>query len=456
MDPKPARLLRRLTEQARALAGGFDTAVIEAPPRSRLQNFLQFFLLAGQSFVRNRCPVRASALAYSSLLAFIPLLAVVLGISTSLLKGDADRLRGWMDDAVVQVAPQLQDSAEFGGTLDTFMTRVDEMIARVNSGTLGTTGMLALLGIILFMLARIEETFNDIWGVTRGRSWPARILNYWGAITLGPILAVAALGLTTSLNLRATEQWVGQLPILGSVLLKLLPVPLLALTCGLFYFMMPNTKVKWRAALVGGLVAGLLWHLNNTLGVLFVSQVTRNSAIYGSLGLIPIFMVGLYFFWLLLLFGAQVAYTYQHRHGYLLARQVGRVHQQGRELAALRLMAAAGAAFAAGRPAPTLNQLAESLGLPGHLLTQLLQALVKNRLLAEVAGTETGYAPARPLDAITVDHVLHALRVGAGELLRGRADAAREAVEAAYGRVAAAEQAAAGEITLAQLVRAAE
>ncbi|MFN0066677.1 MAG: YhjD/YihY/BrkB family envelope integrity protein, partial [Limisphaerales bacterium] len=448
MDPKPASLLRRLTGHARSLADGFDTAAVEAAPRTRLHDFLQFFLLAGQSFARNRCPVRASALAYSSLLAFIPLLAVVLGISTSVLKGDADRLRGWIDDAIVQVAPQLKDSAEFGGTLDTFMEKVDEMIARVHSGTLGTTGMLALLAIILFMLARIEETFNDIWGVARGRSWPARVLNYWGAITLGPILAVTALGLTTSLNLRATQDFVGQLPILGTTLLKLLPVPLLAITCGLFYFMMPNTKVKWQAALVGGLVAGLLWHLNNTLGVLFVSQATRNSAIYGSLGIIPIFMVGLYFFWMLLLFGAQVAYTYQHRHGYLLARRAGRVHQQGRELVALRLLATAGLAFAQGRPAPTLGRLAAGLGLPAPLLAPLLETLVKNRLLTEAAGPETGYLPARPLAAITVGDVLHALRVGLGEAVTGGDGPDREAVLAALEAVAAAESVAGREVTL--------
>lgn len=453
MDPKPASAWRRLTEQARALSGGFDTATIEAPPRSRLFDFAQFFVLAGQSFVRNRCPIRASALAYSSLLAFIPFLAVVLGISTGLLKNDATKLRGWIDDAIVHVAPQLQNSEELGLTLDTFITRVNEMIERVNSGTLGTTGTLALVAMILFMLTRIEETFNDIWGVIRGRSWPSRILNYWGAITLGPLLVLGALGLSTTLRLEQTQGWIGGLPLLGSFLLKLLPVPVLALACGLFYFAMPNTRVKWQAALVGGVVAGLLWHLNNTLGVLFVSQVTRNSAIYGSLGAIPVFMLGLYVFWLVLLFGAQVAYTWQHRHGYLLSRQVGRVHQQGRELAALRVMTAAARAFGQGRPAPTLHQLTETLGLPGQLLAPLLGSLVKNHLLAEAAGAETGYLPARPPAAISVSDVLHALRVGSGHALDGRASPDREAVVAAFGQVAAAEAAAGGGLTLEELVR---
>lgn len=453
METKPAGAWRRLGARAQALARSFDTAAVTAAPRSPVLDFIHFFVLAGQSFARNRCPVRASALAYSSLLAFIPLLAVALGIATGVLKGDAERLRGWIDTAIVQVAPQLQESAEFGVTLDAFMARVDEMIARVHSGTLGTTGMLALLGLVLFMLARIEETFNDIWGVTRGRSWPARILNYWAAISLGPVLAAAALGLTTSLNLRGTQEWVGQLPILGTLLLKLLPVPILALTCALFYYMMPNTRVTWQAAAVGGLVAGLLWHLNNTLGVAFLSQATRNSAIYGSLGLIPVFMVGLYFFWLLLLFGAQVAYTWQHRHGYFLSRQASRVHQQGREQAALRVLAVAGRAFAQGRPAPTLNQLATGLGLPGQLLSPLLGTLVQNRLLAEAAGPETGYLPARPLSAITVDDVLHALRVGRGEALAGADGPERAAVQAALESVAAAEAAVARTVTLEDLVR---
>src|SRR5690606_6635517 len=151
--------------------------------------------------------------------------------------------------------------------------------------------------------------------------------------------------------------------------------------CTLFYAFMPKAKVQWRAALVGGLVAGVLWLLNNELSVYSVTQISRggnggvgginqNRAIYRSLVAGPVFMVGLYFFWALLLFGAQVSYTFQHRRSFLMARQAERVHQAGREFVALRIMIEAGRAFCTGAPPPTVDSLAERLEVPGQLITR--------------------------------------------------------------------------------------
>src|SRR5438093_4906287 len=93
--------------------------------------------------------------------------------------------------------------------------------------------------------------------------------------------------------------------------------------------LVPNTKVRWRAAVVGGLVGGILFHLNNLVSVLYVSRVVSNSKIYGSLALVPVFMIGLYFSWLILLFGAQIAYAFQNRVAYLEERQAENITQRG-------------------------------------------------------------------------------------------------------------------------------
>jgi membrane protein len=204
--------------------------------------------------------------------------------------------------------------------------------------------------------------------------------------------------------------------------------------------------------LFGGGVAGLLWYLNNTLSTKFVSQLSRNEAIFGPLAAIPVFMVGLYFFWMLLLFGAQVAYTYQNRFSLLVFRQTDRVHQAGRELVALRIMLEAARAFATAGTAPTTALLSQRLEVPGELIGRLTRILLQARLLVEAGQAETGFLPARPLEAITVAQVLDAMRRGVGGGLPTRAGPEREVVERQLSEVLGAERAA-GNRTLAELVR---
>ena len=425
---------------------------------SRLRRAAHFWLLVVKSFQRNRCPVRASALAYSSLLALVPMMAVAIGVATSLLQNQGQDAVGKMiDQMVVNVAPALglQNSTDANQATDRrheFVGQITDSIGRIHSGALGATGMVALLFVAISMLVRIEETFNDIWGITRGRSWVARVVQYWATITLAPILLVVVVGLTSGPQLNAVHRYLDGLPLgagaLVSFLFRFLPFLLLSLAFGLFYQLMPNTRVRWQAALAGGVVAGCLWQLNNQVGVLYVSSVVKNSKIYGSLGIIPVFMVGLYFCWLILLFGAQVAYAFQNREAYLQEKQAEGVNQKGREFVALRLMTQLAHHFRHGEKPPAVEQLSASLGVPTRLVTQLLNALLQAQLVIEVSDRETGYAPARPLDRITAQDVLQALRAGAGSEPATREDDARLLVRSEFDRIGLAESAVASQLTL--------
>jgi membrane protein len=230
----------------------------------------------------------------------------------------------------------------------------------------------------------------------------------------------------------------------------------LCLTFALFYMLMPNTKVQWRAALVGGVVAGLLLHLNNLISVLYVSRVVSNSKIYGSLGLVPVFMIGLYFSWLLLLFGAQVAYAYQNRATYLEEKQVENINQRGREFVALRLMTCIGQRFVAGEPPPGVGEIAEALAVPTRLIQQVMHTLCAARLVVEVAGAEPAYMPARPIETITCHDILQALRATQGKELATRDEPTRKEVAGEFLRIEEAERNAASSVTMLALVHRAQ
>ena len=491
--------IKPLSRLVKILTGVYSGAESEL---SRLERFAHLWALVIRSFVRNRCPVRAAALSYTSLLAIIPLLAVAISVTSSLLKSEGEeKIYQVIDRFVSNVMPpatlstndqkvslnpgpgmsvalsptnSLAVEAPANTPAETNLTaatgidprvavaqkevarKIRGFIQKTSGGALGTIGMLLLVVVAIQMLANIEETFNDIWGVTHGRNWLRRVVLYWTTITLGPLALAGALGLAGRTHWTSAESLVTQVPLVGRLFFQLLSLVMLWLAFALVYHLVPNTKVRFGAALVGGVVGGTLWHLNNLFGFLFVSRVVTNINIYGSLGLIPVFMIALYFSWLILLFGAQVAYAFQNRAAYLQDKLAENVNQRGREFVALRLMTCIGQRFQLGRLPVTVQEISTELGIPTRLAQQVLQPLLAARLVTEIAGAEAAYAPARPLDAINAHHILHALRTGGGQELQLRDEPVRTEAYGEFARIEEAERQAAASVTMLALVNRAQ
>src|SRR5262245_31861234 len=502
MAKQPSRF-RKKWDSVRAL---WDESTYQALGElSRPRKFLPFWVLVTRSFSRNRCPVRASALAYASLLSLIPMLAVIVSVTSTFLKKEGeDQIDHFIMEFVSSVippdvmvtnatgsavSPPLDDSdlnpldaleSDTEMSSDIVQTnqaaglhslteddravrarraishKIHQFIRNTRSGTLGVTGSILLIFAAISMLSRIEDTFNDIWGIVRGRSWPIRILLYWGVITLGPMLLVVAVGLASGPHLSATKKLIGTMPFVGRLIFQFLPVVVLCLTFALFYMLMPNTKVQWKAALVGGTVAGLLLYVNNLISVLYVSRVVSNSKIYGSLGLVPVFMIGLYFGWLILLFGAQVAYAWQNRASYLEEKQIENINQRGREFIALRLMTCIGRRFEKGESPLSVIEMGKDLCVPTRLVHQIMCTLCAARLVTEVAGPESAFVPGRPLETISCYDILHALRASHGQELATRDEPTRVEVFGEFSRIEAAERQAGGSVSLLALVNRAQ
>ena len=350
------------------------------------------------------------------------------------------------------IAPEVLADQRLVAAQKTAARYIHQFIQNTYSGTLGITGMVFLVFTAILTLSRIEDAFNDIWGVTRGRDWMVRVVNYFTAIVGGPILLFAAFGLAGERYFISTRAMITGLPIVEPVMSHVLPWLVICLAFALFYKLVPNTQVHLGAALVGGALAGTLWHFYNLLGFLFVSRAVSASRIYGSLALVPLFMGGLYIVWLTVLFGAQVAYAFQNRSHYLQDKLAENVNQRGREFIALRLMTCVGRNFQLGLPPADVSDISEELGMPSRLVQQVLNTLLAARLVVEVAGREMAYAPARPLESITAHHVLLAMRTAVGQDAIARDEPAREEVYGEYARIQEAEKAAASAVTLRALV----
>ena len=457
----------------------------------RLERFVHFWVLVIRQFIRHRCFVRASALSYSTLIALIPLLAVALSVTSSLLKNQGEeqfqhaieRMAGALvppatlstkatasDNHAVTIVTNIAASENAGtnevstnlvaagspATTSVVPVSAQKELARqiwvfvqkTQSAKLGALGGVLLVFVAISLLGRIEETFNDIWGVTRGRNLLTQIQLYSTAIMLGPLLLITALGLTGGSQFQSAKDFITQTPFVGKIIFELLPLLVLWLTFAFVYLLLPNTKVKFSAAFVGGVVAGTLWHLNNVFGYLFVSRVFTNSTIYGSLYLLPVFMAGIYFSWVILLFGVQIAYAYQNRAAYLQDRLADNINQRGREFVALRLMTCLGQRFQNGLRPATVIQLSSELGIPSRLTQSVLRTLAHTQLVTEVAGAEASFVPARPLETINAYDILLALRTGTGQELPLREEPALAEIYGEFTRIEQAERAAAASISL--------
>jgi membrane protein len=551
--------IKKLQAEAQVLLDDRGIAAMDGTQLHPFKQFVHFWVLVGKSFVRNRCPVRASALAYTTLLALIPLLAVGLGVSTKLLQSSEEQKGELIQTLVDELAPQLglvaaspeekaamrhkvsermreampallQSSGaqrtnlvndlavslvparkaegtdkdlnteyrqklsrrileliprlvnsseqrrdklvgkvvddltmwnlrENRGQDETSQKVVEEIksfIANVHSGALGLSGTIALVFVAIGLLSTIEATFNDIWGVTRGRSWFVRIIHYWAAITLGPLVVILAMGLAVGSQFQVAQDFIEETPMIGGLLFKLIPFFVLSGSFMLLYQLMPNTKVHWKAALGGGTVAGLLWIANGNANALFASRVVSASKIYGSLSAIPIFLFGLYLSWTILLFGAQVAYAFQNRRAYLQEKQAEGVNQRGREFIALRLMTFVGQKFHRGEKPPSADEIADALAVSSRLITQIIQPLLLSKLLVEVATPEAAYCPARPLERISYEDILQTLRVGKGQEPATRSEPARELVRGAFDAIQEAQQSLAKALTVQEMVERAD
>ncbi|MBM3859742.1 MAG: YihY family inner membrane protein [Verrucomicrobia bacterium] len=440
------------------------------PAVRRLYLLWLFFQQVVLGFRDKRCSLRAAALCYTTLLALVPLLAVGFSVSKSFLRESSTTVVPQAIDVfIAKVAPQLEVLPPAGATnaavaagqvtvsddaRHEVVENIQQFIGNIDAGTLGVLGTLALILIAIRLLMTIEETFNDIWGVAQGRSIWRKVVYYWASVTLGPLVVLTALTLTGSGEFAQTLNQFVAVPWLERFVFKALPYLILWLGFGALYGLMPNTSVRWWAAAAGGIVAGTLWQLNSILNTMYISRVVTYSKIYGSLGILPVFLLGLYFSWLIILFGAHVSFAVQNHTAYLQQRASERLDQFGRERLACRLVLLVSRQFLNSLPPLSIEEIASRLTVPGSLIRRLATRLAEAGLLTLTADEPVRLQPARMPDTFTVADVLDILRSNGD----GAAGAKRNAgvVESLLSDLCAAEHAAPANLRFSELAARAE
>jgi len=314
-----------------------------------------------QRFREDRLGLTASSLTFTTLIALVPLVTVMLAVFTAFPMFSTFQvalqkyfLQSLVPDTIAK--PVL-------GALTQFATKANR---------LGTVGLVLLVLTALALILTIDRTLNAIWRVRKPRPIAQRVLVYWAAVTLGPLLLGVSLSIT-SYAISASQGFVGAMPGGVSLLLGSLEFALLAAAMsGLFHYV-PNTYVRWRDALAGGLFVAIGFELAKRGFAWYIASVPTYSTVYGAFATVPIFLIWIYLGWVIVLLGAVIAAYAPSLQMHVVRHKATPGHRFSLALAVLRELAGARGGAAHGL---TLTQVAQRLSTDPLQIDPIVEALV--------------------------------------------------------------------------------
>ncbi len=370
-----------------------------AGPLSPLLIVLRYAFALLRDLAAGHLTLRAMSLVYTTLLSIVPLIA----LSFSVLKGLG--YHRYLEPVLYQFLEPLGDRAT------ELTARVMQFVENVQSGVLGSLGLAFLLYTVISMIQKVEESFNFVWRVEQPRSFGRRFSEYLSVMIVGPVIMVAAMGLLAAVGSNSLVQLVTHNELFGVALLQLGRLTPYALVIGVFTFMyafIPNTRVGFRAAVIGGTFAGILWAACGELFATIVVHSTRTMAIYASFAIIVVALMWLYLSWLILLIGVQLAFYIQHPRFLRPDQGDIRLTPALRERLALSIMYLVGQDFRTNGATWTLQTLADTLDVPSAALGPVVHCLEHRGLL--LATEAEKLLPGRDLSSIDLADVLDAVR----------------------------------------------
>lgn len=369
--------------------------------RRRLFGSLRVAYAVGRDIADGQLTLRAMSLVYTTLLSLVPLLAV----SFSVLK--AFGVHNQVEPLLLNLLSPLGDKGM------EITTRIIEFVENIKAGLLGSVGLAFLIYTVISLLQKVERAFNFTWHVNHHRPFTQRFSDYLSVILIGPVLVFSAMGLTASVASSGLFQQLASIQPLGSLIEgagRLIPYLLIIGAFTFVYLFVPNTKVRLLSALVGAMIAGVLWESAGWLFASFVVSSVKYTAIYSAFATLIVFMIWLYLSWLILLVGASIAFYHQHPEYVRLERQQIKLSNRSRERLALNVMALVGKRFYERRPQWDVEHMAQQLELPIDLVEEMAELLARAGLLARTLDGPTRYLPGRPLETVAVSELLEAVR----------------------------------------------
>lgn len=357
----------------------------------------------------DRAQQMAAALAFRTLFGLLPVFVVAtvlvnaLGLQDSFIEPLTKLFEFW-GLGEIQVLLPTDGSAPSVTLADWLADRVREA-ERMNWAAIGWVGVAVTLYAAIGQMVAIEDSFNIIYRAPRGRPWSFRIPLYWFALTISPLMIMGSAYVSnyfgTWLDQLNSQAWLAAWVDVAWSLLSIWAVLLFV------YILLPNTRVRFRPALAGSFVAAALLEIGKRFMGVYLSKALSISQLYGSLGLVPLFMFWVYLMWLAVLFGLQVSSTLQHLRG----RQLAELEKQQTEplivepAAVLILMKYIARRFQEGKSTP-VQLLVRRTGLGEGIVERLVSRLIDSGVIHRLADDNESVTLAAPPEQIRLDRLL--------------------------------------------------
>ncbi len=365
-------------------------------------NGLKKIVLAVRFFIEEDLSNYVSALTYSTLLAIVPIMAVVFGIARGF--GFNVYIEQWFMEALSSQPKAAEVIVSF----------VNSYLVHTRSGVILGVGLIFMLWTVIRLIRNIEQAFNHIWQVRQQRSWQRMFTDYFSMFFLLPIILVLTSGISIFISTIAknTEGYI----VLGSAvkfLISLMPYVLMSLAFMGLYLFMPNTKVRFKHVIIPGIIAGVAMQILQLIYIHSQLFLSGYNAIYGSFAALPLFMLWVQFSWSICLFGAELSYTSQNLERYaFLAKTEDLSHLHHLELCAILLNRVC-KRFVEGKHPLTALELKMETNIPIRITTDLLHIMERTGLLvmsySENRDSEPTFLPAMDVDAITMGEMIDRL-----------------------------------------------
>ena len=375
------------------------------PPKLFLIRLLRILILSIRGIMQDRGALRASALTFYSMFAVVPVVAMVFGIAKGF---------GFEKGLEKNILKALEGQEEIALRIIGF---AHALLENVKGGLVAGIGLLILFYTIIMILSHIESAFNDIWGIKKGRSLGRKISDYLSMILVGTFFFIMSSSLTVFITSGVTLalEKVTILQVLRPgifFLFQLLPYVALWILFSFMYIFLPNTKISMKSGILGGVIAGTMYHIFQWGYISLQIGVTKHNAVYGSFAALPLFFIWLRFSWLIVLFGAEISFANQNVETYEFEEECLTVSQSFKRLLSLKVAHSLVKRFTAGEKPWDAPTIAHELEIPVRLVNQILFELVESGIASEVMVDQdknAGFEPARDPDTISIKYVIDAL-----------------------------------------------
>ncbi|MCD8103285.1 MAG: YihY family inner membrane protein [Alistipes sp.] len=340
--------------------------------------------------------VRAAALTMYTLMSIVPVAALIFGI----VKGFG--LESSLNDYLYTEFPQ------YSTIIDNVIEFANNMLMRTRGGIVASVGFLVLFWSVIKVFGNVEKAFNNIWEIKKQRSLARKFSDYVTVVVVAPILWLVSSGLVRYVRIRletlSGSTW------FVDILFGLLSLVVLWLMFAFVYYVMPNTKVKFRGALVAGIIAGTCFQIFQVGYVLVQKYITSYNVIYGSFAALPLFLIWLQASWMILLVGAELSFAYQNISQYEQERESLHMSYDNRRKVMLAAMLVIVKHYTENRGPVNSEQVAAELNMPTRIVRDVIFDMENAGLVAGVVNVNDEktdyYIPAKDAHNITVSDVI--------------------------------------------------